>query len=474
MKGRALLLIAALFLLAAAPPPPPPPPQVGVKSATLSGAHRTDAILPGRLLATAFPRGTDGHRHVVALLDTHELYLIDTAGSSQRRLLGDLPDKATALLAADLDGDGADEILLGAPGKLWTLGAPEAPEAPRPVLDGVDPRHLLGLGEGAGLAAPEVGRLRTWKRDGGKLAAGASFELPVRARRQGTAIRLETPDVETLSQGLYLVGPEENGKTRLRTLLLTRGEDGKPQQIEAWSRFPGAEDVNEHWFVRVDGRPLLVVTTTGADKVSVFEKKKLRVFPLTADRTRVGQGPILTSPTGSHRWFPIEPTVVDLDRDGREDLVVVQQEGLRGKSLLVEAWFGQAQGHGRFELPSRKTDVDLQARAWRYGPDVTGDGRPDLLAIQQRKLFIYPGTADPRRGPIDSRPRAAIDLPASESVSIDTSAGSGGVVVNAQRSKPLETIDLDGDGRPEIVVTVRDDQGRGRVTVVALSAAAHP
>jgi hypothetical protein len=79
---------------------------------------------------------------------------------------------------------------------------------------------------------------------------------------------------------------------------------------------------------------------------------------------------------------------------------------------------------------------------------------------------MYAGTADPRRGPLDSHPRAAIDLPASESVSIDTSAGSGGVVVNAQRSKPLETIDLDADGRPEIVVTVRDDQGRGRVTVV--------
>jgi len=470
---KAFLGLAALLLLTAAKPAPPPPPTIGVKAANLAGgARRIDAVLPARLVATAYPRGADGKRRIVALLDNHELYLIETVAPNQKRLLADLPEKAATLLAADLDGDGADEILLGAPGTLWTLGTPEAPAAPRQVLDGVDARNLLGLDEsGAEIAAAEVGRLRSWKREGGKLAPGASFELPVRAKRQRTAIRLETPDVERLPQAsgapLYLIGPEANGKTRLLTLLLTRGADGTAQRTEAWSRFAGPEQVDEHWFLRVDGRPLLLVTTTSADKVSVFEKKKLRLFPFAADRTRAGQGSILSSPTDTPRWFPVEPSVVDLDRDGREDLVVAQQEGLRGKNLLIEAFFGQGQGQGRFELPSRKTEIDLQARAWHYGADVTGDGRPDLIAIEEKKLLLFAGADNPRRGPLESRPRLTLDLPATESVTVTASAGSEGAAVTARRSTPLQAVDLDGDGKAEIVITFRDDQGRGRVTVVA-------
>jgi FG-GAP-like repeat len=486
---RVLLGLAALVLLTAAKPrtpvAPPPPPAVGVKAANLAGgARRIDAVLPARLVAAAYPRGTDGKHRIVALLDNHELYLIETGlietggSGSQRRLLADLPEKAVTLLAADLDGDGADEILLGEAGTLWTLGTPEAPAPPRKVLDEVDARNLLGIQEigAAEIAAAEVGRLRTWKREGGKLVPGAAFELPVRARRQGNAIRLETPDVERMPQGtgasssqspLYLVGPEANGKTRLLTLLLTRGEDGAEQRTEAWSRFAGPEQVNEHRFVRIDGRPLLLVTTTNAEKVSIFEKKKLRLFPFAADRTRAGQVSILSSPTEAPRWFPVEPTVVDLDRDGREDLVIAQQEGLRGKSLRVEVFFGKGQGQGRFELPSRKTEIDLQARAWHYGADVTGDGRPDLIAIQQQKLSVFAGSSDPRRAPLESRPRLTLDLPATEGIAISTSAGDGGVSVDKEGADPLQVIDLDGDGRGEIVHILRDDQGRGRVTVVS-------
>jgi hypothetical protein len=461
-------LLSALLLLAAAPPPPAPP-AVGVKAAAVAGARRIDAVLPGRLVAAAFPRGADGRRRIVALLDTRELFLIDPVALSEKSLLGDLPEKApekaVTLLEADLDGDGADEILLGKPGHLWTLGTADAPTPPREVLDGVDARSLLGAAEKDSLAAAEVGRLRTWQREGGKLVPGASFELPVRARRQGAALRLDTPDVAKLSP-LYLVGPEANGKTRLRTLLLTRDAEGKEQRTEAWSRFAGPEEVNEHWFVRVDGRPLLIVTTTGAEKVSLLEKKKLRVFPLTADRSRAGRSPLLTSPTDSPRWFPTQPTIADLDRDGREDLVFVQQEGLRGKSLRIEVWFGQAQGHGRFELPSRRTELDLQARAWSYGADVTGDGRPDLIAVQEKKLFLYAGSDNPRKAPLESRPRLTLDLPATAAVAVSVSAGSSGAAVDKEGANPLRLIDLDGDGKAEILHLLREDNGRGRVTVV--------
>jgi hypothetical protein len=476
-------------LIAAAPPPKPaPPPAVGVKVVSAGGARRVEAVFPGRLIATAFPRGRDGKRRVVALVASapdgpRELYLVETAGAGGlRRLLGDLPDKASVLTAAGIgeksgekSGDSADELLLGAPGVLWSLGTVEAPAAPRQILAaaGLDPHPVVGP---ASLAVAEVGHLWTWKRDrAGRLIAGDSFDLPVRATRERGALRLDTPEVGVLSQGngappLYLVGPEENGKTRLRTLLLTRDAEGKPLRTEAWSRFAHPETVNGHWLVQIDGKPALIVTTNDAEKVSLFEERSLRVFSLSTDRSRSGQPPSLAVPTVARRWFPVRPFVLDLDRDGHDDLAVVQQEGLRGKSLVVEAWFGR--GDGRFVPPSRKVSLDIQARAWDYGADVTGDGRPDLVALQQKKLLVFAGTADPRRDLLDRRPRLTLDLPASEPVSVAVSAGGGeGAAVeplSGNPLQPLQMIDLDGDGRAEIVYTVKDDGGRGRVTVIQI------
>jgi len=469
------VLVVLVVLVAAAPPPKPaPPPEVGVKAATVGGARRVDAVLPGQVLATAFPRGADGKRRVLALIATvpdgpRELYLIDTAGAgSEKLLLGDLPAKASLLTAEPLHKDGADQILLGAPGMVWSLGTVASPTAPHRVLDGADLRHLLVTG--SDIATAEVGRLRTWTRDGaGELTLGASVDLPVRATRERTALRLDTPEVEVLPQGagvppLYLVGPEPNGKTRLHTLMITRDAEGNPQRTESWSRFAGPEAVEGHWFVRVDGQPMLIVTSTGAEKISIFEEQSLRVFALTADRSRSGQPPRLAVPTVSRRWFPARPFVLDVDKDGHDDLVVVQQEGLRGKALIAETWLGL--GNGRFAIPSRKVSLGVQARAWDYGADVTGDGHPDLVAIEQKKLLVFAGTADPRRDLLDRRPRLSIDLPASESVTVTAGAGSEGASVESKRADSLRLIDLDGDGRSEIVVTVRADNGRGRVTVV--------
>jgi hypothetical protein len=298
-------------------------------------------------------------------------------------------------------------------------------------------------------------------------------ELPVRATRERTALRLDTPEVEVLPQDgsappLYLVGPEANGKPRLHTLMITRDAEGNPQRTESWSRFAGPEAVEGHWFVRVDGRPMLIVTSTGAEKVSLFEEQSLRVFPLTADRSRAGQTPVLAVPTASRRWFPARPFVLDVDRDGHDDLVVVQQEGLRGKALIAEVWLGQ--GNGRFAPTSRKVSLGVQAHGWDYGADVTGDGRPDLVAIEQTKLLVFPGTADPKRDLLDRRPRLALDMPVSGPLSVSVEAGSAGTNVESSHADSLRTIDLDGDGRAEIVIavrdTVREGNGRGRVTVV--------
>lgn len=471
MKTMAYAALGLLLIGAA--PPAPPPPAVGVKIVS----NRTDAVLPGHLLAIATAKGADGHRRIVVLTTPDDpkaatapegprsLYLIDPGqAGAPRRLLEGLPAKSNALEAMDLNGDGADEVLLGEPGKLWTLGSPDAPDAPSLLLEapGLELRS-------DGVQAVDTGRLRTWKLDGGRLVPGPEQALPVRADRDGQSLRLWSLPVTAVAH-LQAVGPEENGKTRLRTLLL--GPDG--QRTETWSQLPGREKVDSSQYVALDGRPALIVNTSDADKVGIFAKQRFRLFLLGTDRTRSGQPPSLAFETATHRWFPVDPVLLDLDKDGRQDLVVFQPEGLGGGDFVIDTFFGQSlPGKGRFERPRRAKLNNLEARSWHYGDDLTGDGIADLVTISKTGLRVFAGTSDPRKDLLDRRPRQTVDLGgAQEEVSISVGIGTGGASMESSRSGSLngpQIADLNGDGHPEVLLASPNVGGRGRVMVVRLS-----
>lgn len=490
-----LLFLFASPLLAEEPAKPPaPPPAVGVASTALSGARRVDAVVPGRLLAAALPLGADDRRRVVLLVGPdlpagapegdeppegpRRLFLLDAAGEGRLRLLLDgLPEEANELDSFDLDGDGDSEVLLGEPGKLYSLGSPDAPIPPRLLLS--DPAFdLRRLGGAFGAAG--VGRLRTWAPDGaGGVVPGAEHELPVRAARRPAGLRLSSPAVSVLagaggSEPVYAAGPEPRGKVRLSTLLLDRGEDGGARAIEVWSQLPAAEEVDTHEYVLLDGAPALIVTTTSAERMSVFEKKKLRVFPLrrTADRSRSGQPPALAAETVSYRWHSVAAYVLDADRDGRDDLVVIQPDGLAGRELAVETWFGQ--GGGRFQTPGRRQKYEIEARTWTYGGDLTGDGVPDLAAVQGDRLLVFAGTHTPRQALLEREPRHAVGLgPGQEKITIAVSLGptepSGmGVRRSGGSLASPRVVDLDADRRAEALFFTASDNGRGRVAVARL------
>ncbi len=475
----------AFLLTGAAPPsPPPPPPAIGVTVVPVAGARRTDAVLPGHLLATVWPRGADGRRRLLALTTPDDpaaegnpkgprsLYLIEPdRPGAPRRLLDRLPAEANALAAADLDGDGAEEVLLGEPGRLLTLGSPDAPTAPRLLLEaaGFDLRRQTPS-EGRFQAA-ETGRLRIWQLEGGLPVAGPEASLPVRAARESRSLRLSSPPVTALARPggeppLHAVGPEDSGKLRLRTLLL--GPDGTT--TEAWSRLPGPETVESFRYVTLDGRPVLIVTTASADKIGVFAEQRFRLFPLNADRSRSGQAPSLAFETESNRWFPVDPVLLDLDKDGRQDLVVLQPEGVGGGDLVIDTFFGQ--GNGRFERPRRLKLSNQEARVWSFGPDVTGDGVADLVTLSKAGLRVFAGTSDPRRGLLDRRPRQTVDLGgAQQRVEVSVAVGSGGMETSSSRVNSIGgpwVEDLDGDGRAEILLVSRNVGGRGRLMVVRL------
>ncbi|HVG09446.1 MAG TPA: VCBS repeat-containing protein [Thermoanaerobaculia bacterium] len=466
MKRTLSALLLILFSGAKKPAAPPPPP-VGVTVARSGAAEVVRAVLPGFLTGVELPRRADGKLDVVLLLRTVEnkddtevwnpseesldegspgarsLHQLDLSGTL-RPLLQEVP--SGTLGAMDLDGDGAEEILLSTKGELRSLGSAGRPSE-KTILD-LSATELRFPSrwrdqQMAGILAGGVGTVRLYLPDGGGLTPSVERNLPSRATRERWGIRLTSPRVRAFrgDGNLLAAGPEAEGKQRLRSLLI-----GADSTTEVWSLLPTPEEVDTSWYVKIDGRPSLIVTTNSADKIGIFESKKLRVFPLTADRTRAGRRPLLATQTTSHRWFPVAPIVTDLDKDGKDDLVVLQLDGMGGGEIIAETFFGR--GDGRFETPGRRQKWDLQTRDFHYGHDLTGDGIADLAVVEPRRLVVFPGTKEPRKALVERKP---LEVP----LNLSEEAGIRG----------LRVADLDGDGRSEAILTGSAGTGRDVVMV---------
>jgi hypothetical protein len=504
--ARPVVIAGALacLLLGAAPPAAPPgpsgPPSLGITASDAGGARRVEAVLPGRLIAATLPRGTDGRRRLVLLVAPEEapegpraVYRLDLpraegGGGALVPLARGLAATSHSLDALDLDGDGGQEVLLGEPGEIRSLGSPDADlsgSQPRVLADrpGLDLRAQPGgrpLAPPAGrtgLEIAEPGKLRLWTPAPGgapRLKITAAYDLPLRAAREAAGLRLLSPPVHALRRAggaappLYLVGPEAAGR-RLRSVLL---DPGNAARGEAWSRLPGAEEASATWYVLLDGRPALLAAAVSADRVAILERQRLRLFQLAGDRTRAGALPSLAVPTSSRRWQPIEPLVTDWEGDGRDDLLVFQMDGLRDGELVAELFAGL--GNGRLQAKPRRQQLGggVKAEFWVYGEDWTGDRLPDLLVVAERKLLLFAGAARGRqsgRTLFEARPRRTVPLGAAvEDRSVQVELGSEGLGVDALAEGAPRLADLDGDGRSEILFLSRSQRGRGVVRVVWL------
>ncbi|MCG8458749.1 MAG: VCBS repeat-containing protein, partial [Holophagales bacterium] len=341
------------------------------------------------------------------------------------------------------------QLWLGEEGRLYRLGGEAAtPETAAPELElllelpgfdlgAIEEAGLLGVdADGrAWLATPTVGRLRLFRlgnsnRLGGRdhLAAGErpddsglelrrEVSLPVTVSRRSRGLVLRSLGVSAVDRSgerpVFVAGPGRETDHRSRHLLIDpertpatdtgavapaeAAPDGEVTEdspwIETWTRTDGPEDLDSTTYVMLDGRPVLVAATTRADKLGIFEKYKLRAFRLKADRTRAGKRPFLAVETGTRNWYHVEPVVLDYDGDGRDDLAVVQPEGLGAGKTLVELYLGRA---GGFERKPKRTKLDIEAAAWHFGEDLDGDGTADLLLISGR-LEVFRGRRDHRR-----------------------------------------------------------------------------
>ncbi|HXT52500.1 MAG TPA: FG-GAP-like repeat-containing protein, partial [Thermoanaerobaculia bacterium] len=357
----------------------------------------------------------------------------------------------------------------------------------RRVYDGPD---LLFGGDGDDemtarhpwLAAAAAGEVRRLTRAGDALQAGAAQAVPVTAKLERWGLHLESPSARFVGPWLA-VGPAQEG-IHLRTVLI--GAGGERQELT--SELPEPERVAESEVVTLDGRPTLVVGSFRG--LGVMSRKRLRVFALVGEPGAAPRRPLLARELSARAWQDVTVSAGDFDGDGRDDLAIAADEGLGGGDMTVTLFRGM--GGGRLRAEPIEATFPADEVDWRYGADVSGDGRPDLVTLGGGTLAIHAAAAN---GLPTKKPMLAVKVEGTEARSrrtVEVSVGTGGTRTESSRERAAPTptpaptparskargaqptptpepprlpspkwelVDLDGDRKAELLWWAPDEKG---------------
>ena len=470
----------------------------GVLVAALSPESATGG--DGLWLLVRPPRKPDGPRRLLRLRLEPEPRL---------ELVGEgLDGGFDALAAVDLGGENGLELVAGgldrivALGPVAALGAGKggaeggpAPVLARPLLEapGLDLQAFapgrLHRGVESGFAAVEPGRMKVWRpagtgpdgtmKDGespGTLRLEREAALPLVVTRTATGLRLASPAVAALASEageIYLAGPEAVGSTRLRAMRID-GAAAASAPEELWAALPGPEKVNQSWPFELDGVPVLVVRTQASDEVNLFERQRLRVLTLSADRTRSGAPPTLAVELDSKRWHETAIALGDVDGDGHDDLLAAFPEGLSGTDLVAQWWHGE--GGGRFDSRAHRSDLKKAPSGWALvaTPDLPGGTGLFLVGNGRMELRAFSPAG---KSALAERPGLAVSIPAlpvpvtpkaDKKVTISVGGdGESSKVENIDpEAEPLGAVEL--DGRPGAELLAVQGSGNGNERLILL------
>ncbi len=367
-----------------------------------------------------------------------------------------------------------------------------------PLYPAVDRWHVVA--ERRGLRHPVEGRL-------GRIdLASVAAALPDRGTGAPTDPANGRPDEERFSVRFRVVvtahGGAGDGLTGMSQKQVFVHDD--PQLVPGYPARVDGVGTSSPAFADLDGRPgdeMVVATDDGL--IHAFDRSgrdirgwpaRLAPMPTWPDRSPTARRDRIAPPGGQVGVGA--PVVADLDADGRPDVVVTDFEGnvwAFDSNGRARPGFGALPVDGRLRSPVRvdpRFSADLPAvqnpenrlqPAFLGQPaaaDLDGDGRLEIVATSLDR-HVYAWHADGT--PVDGFPVLVVDPATVESVdptshSVTFKAGAnakegGGMVA------PPSVADLDGDGRPEIVVGAQEEYeepvniGDGASTLALLAAA---
>src|SRR5678816_762196 len=358
----------------------------------------------------------------------------------------------------------------------------------------LEPLLVMRLDDEAGsiVEVPTLGGVRFYGP--GRPATGqqswdllAEAALPLEASRDDAGLMLVSPKVRPVGRAkdgplLFASGPDRVGRERLRSILLDPMAPEKTRRVESWSLLPGAESVMDSAYLILDGRPALAVLTRPSDKLSLFGEKLLRLYFLDQeDRSRTGTKPALAVESHLNIWQQGTLMAVDVDHDGRQDLVVGYWKGLKTAYVVLDTYLQQEENSFRRSAATTEIEVKEGRRSMvGFGRDLDGDGAADLMLLAKDRMLVYRGSAASRDGKsvVEKTPAWSVEAPQSaggrgDDDDIDIQLGGGNNTGEARvqispRNAP-RPVDLDGDGRAEILFATNTAENHGIFQVIRLS-----
>ena len=326
---------------------------------------------------------------------------------------------------------------------------------------------------GSVVSVVQLGSLRLFGAGGSEPGwhALADVELPLEGSSRGNRIEVRSAVPSFVGRRAdgtlsFATRPMARIGRRLQVQLIDVDLVGDASVTDCWVALPEAEDLLESFFLLIDDRPALLVTTKPAGKLGLFGEKRLRLYHLERDRSRLGLAPLLATQSRMNLWQNSVPRLHDVNGDEQLDLVLGYWKGLRDDKVVLDVYLREADGSFQTEPRTTAFNVEDGDRGFlRYGTDLDGDGLADLLLRDaENRLLLYAGLSSSNGRRLVDREARRISLGEiqgwQDSLVISIGGPGADWRFDLWKTGLPRLVDVDGDGGDEIVVMLRGNGDR--------------